>query len=402
MARNYTDWVETFLTYSANRASPELFRRWCAITLIAGVLERRVWVKTARGLLYPNIYTVLVGPPGVGKTIMTSAVQSFWNGINKEGSQAHFFIAPSSVTGAAIIDDLKDSERFIVKFGEPTVKFNALAICSNELSVLLPEWDSSLMAKLTDIYDGFAYSERRRGRDINFKIEHPIISMLAATTPSFLTEVLPPGAWDQGFLSRTFLVYSGEVIRSDLWSEVGAGPDVVKKLQADLDSIFELYGPITFTEQARDAIGNWHMNPQPVPEHPRLMNYNTRRTAHLLKLCMIACVSAGDTMQVNLDHYRTALGWLLELELYLPDIFKAAVNGGATRAIDECWHFAYAIYMKENQPVVEGRLVEFLAARVAIHEVSRVLEVMERAKLLKPELIAGVGKAYMPRPRRNI
>lgn len=72
------------------------------------------------------------------------------------------------------------------------VNFNSLTIVSNELGVLLPEYDPAMMSKLTDIYDGKGYSERRRTKDLNFKIDAPQINLIAATTPSFLLRSFRP------------------------------------------------------------------------------------------------------------------------------------------------------------------------------------------------------------------
>lgn len=63
------DWIECFLEYTKGLPSPEIFRLWAGISTIAGMLERKVWVTTSGGTIYPNIYAVLVAPPAVGKCL---------------------------------------------------------------------------------------------------------------------------------------------------------------------------------------------------------------------------------------------------------------------------------------------------------------------------------------------
>ena len=63
-----SDWITNFLDYTAAIPSPASFRLWSAITAISGVLERKVWIQTAQSFLYPNLFTLLVGPPATGKT----------------------------------------------------------------------------------------------------------------------------------------------------------------------------------------------------------------------------------------------------------------------------------------------------------------------------------------------
>ncbi len=400
MKRALENWGEAFYEYTAGLPTPQLFRTWSAITCVAGALERKVWVHTYNSNLYPSMYTIFVAPPGVGKTILTSRVQELWREL--EGHH----VAASSVTKASLIDDLHDATRTITRprANPPTVTFNSLKIAANELGVLLPQYDNDFMNTLTDIYDGHGYSERRRTRDTNFSIDAPQINLLAATTPSFLKDVLPEGAWDQGFLSRTILVYSGQKILRPLFENSADDKELFKKLKGDLRQIGNLYGQIIFSEEAAIAISEWHMGGgKPVPDHPKLHNYLTRRTSHVLKLCQVACVMDSNELIVTLDHYQTALSWLIEAEHYMPDIFKSMATGGDARAMEECWHFVFKLYARtENKkPVAQAKVYQFLGERVPAHSVERIIDIMKKARLLEEVSVKGLGPAYVPRANRE-
>ena len=194
--RKLGDWVDAFLEYSEILSSPGLFRKWAAISTLAGALERKVWVRTLGSNLYPNLYTILIGPPGVGKTMVLDEVGQMWSGLEEH------HVAPSSVSAASLIDALKDAERKILRPGEDPnfVQFNSLLIASNELGVFMPAYDPDFMSRLTDLYDNKRYSERRRTRDLKLTIDHPQVNLLAATTPSSMNGMLPEGAWDQVFV----------------------------------------------------------------------------------------------------------------------------------------------------------------------------------------------------------
>lgn len=398
MPRQLEDWIETFYQYTEFLPSPPLFRRWGAIACIAGVLERKVWVHTQGSNLYPHLYTILVAPPGVGKSEVTSRVEELWR------SQVDHHVASTSVSKASMMDDLKEAERTVInhRLQPSTQTFNSLKILSNELGVLLPAYENDFMSALTDIYDGKTYSERRRTRDIKFEITRPQINLLAATTPSYLNNLMPEGAWDQGFISRVLLIYSGERQLRDLFSGTKLDKEIYKKLQQDLKTIANLSGEILFTEEAKNAINTWHQEDgPPKPNHPKLIHYCTRRSVHLLKLCMIAAMSSGDKLLITIDHFHSALNWLIEAEHYMPDIFKAMSGSGDGKIMEECWFFIYQIYMKTKAPVPESKVFNFLAAKLPAHSVKNMIEVMLSAKLMTAIEVNKIGRCFKPAEKRG-
>lgn len=391
-SRKHGDWIEGFLAFTSGLPSPEILRKWAAISCIAGALEQKVWVSPFGPRLFPNLYVVLVGPPGVGKTVAASETGHFWRDL------PNHHVSPTSVSKASLIDSLVDSKRQLVRPGKvpPFVEFHSINALSGELGVLIPGYDNEFMNTLTDLYDCNPYVERKRTKDVKISIQHPQINLLAATTPSYLGALLPEGAWTQGFISRTLLIYSGEAIITPMFSRNSLDDTFYKSLLSDLKIIGDYYGPVGFSDDAATAISAWHANPnKPTPEHPKLISYITRRTSHLLKLCMVAAASAGDGLEVTLQHYQTALDWLTEAESYMPDIFRSMRSGGDSSAIEEAFYFVLQTFAKEKKPVIESRLVGFLRERVPAHNVLRVIEIMVKSNMLK-SAPAGHFMGYLP------
>lgn len=298
------------------------------------------------------------------------------------------------------MDELDDAKRAVTRIEEvpPVVTFNSLAICSNELGVLLPAYDNELMNALTDIYDCKSYSERRRGnKDNPMKIPAPQINLLAACTPSYLQSTLPEGAWDQGFLSRVILVYSGDRTKRDLFAEVNIDQDEIDLSKEKLAVLGKLYGKMTFTQEAADAIQSWHKaGGTPAPEHPKLQYYNVRRTVHALKLSMISAVSRTGALVIDTPDIERAIDWMLEAEAYMPDIFKSMTTGGTGALIEETWHFIYSTYMKDQQqPVAAQRIIHWLSMKAPVHQTLQILELMEKGGLLQKAL-GKTGDTYKP------
>lgn len=391
-SQRLNSWIDSFLEFTTDIQSPEIFRRWAAISTIGAVLERKVWVMLSGGEIYPNVYTVLVGPPGSGKTEAIKHSSRFWRKLKDHHK------SPTSLSKAALIDSLDDAKRRIVRPGSNPeyTEFNSLFIISGELGVLLPSYDNDFMNVLTDIYDCQTYHERRRGKELNIEIPHPQFNILAGTTPSYLNGVMPEGAWNQGFISRVFLVYSGAKSPSDLF-ESPTTSSLSSDLQSDLELIGKQFGKIGFTSSARDVIRAWHLSGgAPIPEHPRLTHYNSRRSIHLIKLCMIAAASKG-LMTIDLPELQDAMNWLTEAEATMPDIFRS-MGRGDSATIENTWYFVWQTYMKEKKPVSEARVIAFLAEQTPSHNVMKIIEMMTRGKLLIPEY--GDVLTYKPAPRR--
>jgi DNA polymerase III delta prime subunit len=401
--RKLGNWVDSWLEYTDQIPSPPIWRKWAGIFILGSAMERRLWIKTNIAPLYGNLYVIFVGPPGVGKTNLTSRVAHFLRGLSDAKDSNSFHVASSSLTHASVIDELKNAERrYVFPNMKDILEYNALTIVSNELGVLLPEYDAFMMPKLTDLYDGHSYSERRRTKDLNFTIEAPVLSILAACTPSYMTETLPPGAWDQGFLSRTMIAYSAETVWRDIFAEIPVMEKLEAELQADLRHILSLSGKMMFTAEALDSIKTWDKGGRsPLPEHPKLYHYNTRRLAHALKLSMISALAREDTLQITRDDFLQGLDWLVEIETYMPEIFKAMNTGGDSRVMEEVWYHVSLIYQKEgNNPIAESRILAHLAERLPATNVARVMDVMVKTGVFKEEFTGHPGNWYSPRTRR--
>jgi hypothetical protein len=303
-----------------------------------------------------------------------------------------------------MIDTLALSSRKIIN-SHGFAAFNSLQVIASELGVFLPAYDPAFMNTLTKLYDGELYEERRRTGKVNhIRIEHPQLSILGGTTPSYLNSFLPEGAWDQGFTSRTIFIFSDEIVQRDIFEEHEEqtyNEGLLGDLSHDLKAIASLYGKVTWSKEAMAAISAWDkVYLEPIPEHGKLVHYNSRRLAHIIKLCVVASVSRSSEMEITIEDFQEAQNWLLEAEVVMPDIFKSMGVSGDARAMEDTWYFVYQLYGKSKRPVMEHLIISFLKDRVPSYSLNKIIEVMVRSKILKLELINGVP-AYVPAPKRQ-
>lgn len=398
------DFIQAFMEETEGFNSPVRLRRWGAIAAVSGALERKVWIMSRRKPVFPNMYILIVAPSAGGKSEVTGKVEDLWRDLE------NVHVASSSVTRASFIDELNEAKRVVTRLDKnpPVIEFNSLLFCSNELGVLLPSYDMAFMATLTDLYDCKTYGESRRGKKEDIYIERPHVAFLAACVPDYLRSTLPEGAWEQGFASRTVMIFSGEKMPNhvdiEFLDEDEEEPEIVQKnerLLHCLQKINQMTGKMKWSREAGERLIKWNASGQaPVPDHPKLMTYVERRYMQVLKLSMIICAAQTQRYEIQEEHVSLAIDWLTEAEHDMPEIFKAMRVGGDGNVIRDTYHFVYKLYMKEQKPVAETRLWSFVQDQTHAYNVKNIITSMVNQGLLK-ETLTKTGKGYKPGERKS-
>lgn len=388
------DWIDRFMAYTDRLPSPPILRLWSAIACIAGGLERRVWVTTAGGICYPNLYTLLVAPPAIGKSQTINKVHDQWMGTKK------LYIAPKSVTKASLLDNLaKATRKLVIKDGQGLFEYNSLCIASSEFGVLVPEHDTEFMSVLVDIYDNPPDFREDRRTSRSVEIIKPQLNILAGTQPGFLANLLPEEAWSMGFMSRIIMIYAAAGPQIDLWDTSAEESPMRIELMKDLTRLTTLMGAVIFSDEAKAELLRWYKaGLPPVPEHSKLEYYNGRRLLHMLKLCMISATSRSAELVVEMQDLARARDWLLGAEQLMPDVFRDMVQRSDSVVLQELHFFMWRLWVKDKKAIHESRLIYFLQNRVPGEKVLRLLDIAERSNIIERE--AGT-KSYKPRPKHE-
>lgn len=269
----------------------------------------------------------------------------------------------------------------------------------DELGAFIHKYDNEMIDGLSAFYDPDAYSQSRRTNDLKIKIESPQINILCGSTPQNLSELMPEKAWGQGFTSRLIMVFSDERIIGDDFA-LDSGADMTG-LEHDLKIISNLLGQFIVTEDYRKAVNDWRaLGEPPVPSHPKLTHYIGRRRVHLYKLSMISAVDKSDALVIDKSDFNTALGWLLEAEHYMPEIFKAGATNADGQAMEEILH--HIMITDTGKGVSEGAIIRFARERVPIHSILRVIEILERSGQIFPMgMNSRTGMKFYTCPKAN-
>ena len=383
------------MKYTDGVPSPDIFRLWSGITAISGALERRVWVETSRSVLFPNLFTLLVAPPAVGKTQAINPVEQLWY-----ANAQKFHVAPNNVTKASLIDSLMKADRKLLAPDKSLIEYHTMLIAASEFGVLVPSHDLEFLSVLNYVYDNpKSYREERRTMARSIDISNPQLVILAATQPGYLAATLPEEAWSMGTTSRLIMVYSGTCKHVPLFSKGENRQEEFKALAESLGAMSERVGAFQWDADAAKEIERWYLGGcDPVPEHSKLTHYNGRRILHILKLCMISAMSRSPKLRITLLDLTRAKDWLLAAEATMPDIFKEMVSKSDGQVIQEMHFFMWQIWVKDKKPVHESRIINFLSQRVPSEKIHRVIEIAERSNVISR--MAGT-QTYTPRPKNS-
>ncbi len=403
----WSDLIVDFLSLTESTVSPDLFRKWAAISLVAGALERRVWARVDKFWTYPNLYILLVAPPGVGKQIVED-VQDLWRETTEPGTSTTlaFHVGQNSLTKASLVDVLAEAKRSFLPPAGRIVTYHSLLIAAEEFGVLLPSYDQEFIAKINYIFNNPQhYSERRRtGTVRKLDIELPQLNLLAGASPSYFVGTFPEVAWSTGLARRIIMIYSSEAPFKELWQSTPDTDELRESILQKLSLLAGLYGQVSWTTEAADEIGLWHRSGggkggQPVPTHSKLEHYARSRTMHAIKLAIISAVARTCHLVVEAIDVRRAIAWLLEAEALMPDIFRAMVGKSDVQIIEELYYFVQAQFARSRSQPVSGETVRrFLTSRIPHDKIESLLAAADRANIVAK--IVGTD-TWLPRPKHE-
>lgn len=382
--------------------SPEIFRKWSAISMVAAGLERRVWLRAGERQCFANLYTILVAHPGVGKQIIETG-HDLLNAINEPGNSKApaFHLGSNSCTKASLIDELNSAScTHIVQSG--TVSYHSLTFMSEEFSVLLPNYDLEFIGKLNYIFDNKPrYSEtRRHGPVRRVSIDFPQLNILGGAQPAYFQSTFPEEAWTTGLSRRIIMVYANEAPLRSLFYIPAIPANSYTSVLIRLAHLSELWGEITWGTGCREFIDEWHLGgEEPKPTHSRLTHYNRSRYLFVMKLAIVATISRSGTFAMELCDLQRAFEWLFEAEALMPDVFRAMAGKSDREILERLHQFAYGLYVKQGRktPITTNQLWTFLTHQVPSGHIPAIMH--SAARLGYMGLMPGTNDMWIPRPQ---
>lgn len=324
MTRHHKDWIPAYLNFTAGTEAPRIMHFWTAVSCIASVLRRKVWIDMKRFQWYPNFYIIFVAPPGI---ISKTTTMDMGMDLVKQVPGIKF--GPDVVTWEALVTAFATAQEDF-HYDEGWVPMSPLTLASGELGNLIDPQNRNMVNLFITLWDGrktFEKVTKFSGSDV---VSAPWINMIGCTTPHWIADNMPAATVGGGFTSRCvfvyaerkeeFVAYPDEHTRADY-------EDYAHTLAADLEHMSTaLVGPYSISPEAREWGRAWYKQiwstQNERPDNDQLDGYLARKQTHMHKLALILSVSRGDEPVISLEDLVLAEKMLTATEKDIDKVFS--------------------------------------------------------------------------------
>jgi hypothetical protein len=323
--------IHQYMKHMEGLETSYIYDFWCACWLISIACGRNVIVDRPRIPVYMNMYLCLCAESGVTRksTAVEAAtkVARLFDAISKK-----YEIIQSRMTATQL-------EKKLTERTERSGGAWAMISISEMVNFFGKARSNGIVGLLTDLYDCPKTREGggSAGQVGETTIRDVFITLITASTPSWLIEEITPSVIEGGFTSRTLFVWSEEPKREISWPEEKSSNHPEEQFASDLfkirSKLDEIKGRITINEKARSAFDRWYRTRHHFRDSFRA-SFGSREDSHILRVAAILCIADG-TFQIQLQHIKAAIANVIKVRDEATKLFEGlGSKTGIVIAID--------------------------------------------------------------------
>lgn len=394
-----SNFISTYQKYTKDLEVTSRINTAVCFTTLAAALERKVYLPEAYSQIYPNLYTVIVGPAGI--TRKTTACQM---GVNLLRKIKSIHKLPSRMTEASLIEVIGRSYRKY-KRGGTDEQQSAVFGYSNELSTIIKDANGIVSEILTELYEcggddsSIPWVKETKG-DGATSLHGACINLLSACPPGTLTDLIPAKQMETGFASRISFIYEPrppEII------QLASSPslehlELGKILLHDLKHIHGLNGVFTRTPEAIAYYNDWYVKDRKLSLQHRgnkFSGYFGRKPVLVHKYSMLLSVAVRSDLIIDIEHVQGAIEWLNSEQPYMLELLGfAGRNDKADLTIKV---MDYIRLRGSLKPVTQAELLRHFLADLNHIELQECLDGLKAMNQIS-HVICGSASGFQPKP----
>ena len=283
---------------------------WAGASTLAATCGRSVWTRLmgpSGPKLHPNLYVVLVGDPGQGKTLAVRSASSRFQALK-------IHTAADSITGAKLISWAAIASAKRIGEGRDPGLTIALETLDSLFARKSDQQMKAFLSAAFDCKEEYSQDTQIRGKE---PIQKLCLNLIAAATPSHLSSCFLPTDWGEGLASRFLFILGGPGRIEDLDAfDSALDAAYLARLVALRGS---LHGglEVGWTQDAWTSRIAWRKaQNKTLPPHPHASGYWHNRHTFAVKMSMLMAIAAGEST-ISSTAWNQALEALGNLEATL-------------------------------------------------------------------------------------
>jgi len=310
------------MEYASYGEAPSHLYFWVGAATVAGALRRKVWIDQAYFRWFPNLYVIIVAPPGI---VSKSTTANIGMKLLKQVPGIQF--GPAVITWQALVQAFGSTTEGFEHNGEVHT-MSAMTISSSEFGNLLNPHDKDMVDMLVNLWDGESFQKRTKMSG-NDEVVNPWLNIIACTTPDWIAGSFPEYMIGGGFTSRCVFVYAEEKEKYVAYPGLSVPPDITSKAQSlvhDLEYIsMNLCGEYKLTPAAVKLGEDWYQRHYRIEakqlDPAAYGGYVARKQTHTHKLAMLLAASQRDELVITDTDLHAAINMVSDLEKEMPKVF---------------------------------------------------------------------------------
>lgn len=327
--------IDRFVYAQGNNEVPPAFYRWAGISLISACLQDHIYFEKFKGSkLVPNLYTILIGPSGLGKGLAIDAAIKFI----KDRTDIHMY--RGKATAPHLIDHLGRAVRDPDNPQRMMIERPRIYLITPELSMSVGSGNMAdmLVKLMTELYTGgdYLFEEGTRTNGA-VKIKAPLVNWFAGSTEEWLAKSISKDAIEGGFFARVCAVqqdydFTKRIRRPQVPVDY---EEVMEWLHRQVDWLTQVGGPVILSPRAEQLEEHWYQNRE-VPTDTALLPSWKREHDMVLKLAMIFMMDElpKDGLVIKDRHMVLAQQTTAKLLKDIPQLITLSNSGPESEALN--------------------------------------------------------------------
>lgn len=317
--------INDYKIVTSGNEAPELYHSWAGIAVLSSVVSRQVWMNQGFGNVYPNLYLVLVGEPGNGKSTAMNIAKRMVRKIPRRP------VAPSAITKEALCqfmgNEKGDAYNTFTYEGEEMV-YSHLSVFANELVTFLGTDQMGMIDLLTDIWDEEVYENKtkNKGHDV---IVGPFLTLLCCMTPEITDNLVRTNIIKGGFARRCIFICSndrGKPVALPVFTQ--EQEEAYERCLEFMKILQNTKGEFSWTEESKTWFVDWYekkYNKMLQQMSVATKGYYRSKDVLLIKVSMLLALAENPTdLTLHLRSLQEADRMLSQVERSLEDVFAGS------------------------------------------------------------------------------